>query len=256
VELANLSDVGCIRTVNEDYFLYAEPEDQSEFMRRGRLLVVADGMGGHQGGEVASGIAAQIVRNVFFRSERDSPVDVLAESFDEAQQAILDAAGSSEELADMGTTCSAAIVKQGWASFGHIGDSRIYLVREGSALQMTEDHTLVNELFSRGAIAREEIENHPQRNVLTSALGSLSPNAVINFSEEPMPLKRGDVLLLCSDGLHGLVSAEEMCSILDGGALSDACRSMVDLAKRRGGADNITVQLLKVKEEWHDRSPD
>jgi serine/threonine protein phosphatase PrpC len=247
VELANMSDVGCVRTVNEDYFLYVEPQDDAEFARRGRLLMVADGMGGHKGGQVASGIAVDVVRDGFLQSESDDPRTVLIEAFQQAHHAILDASKSNDELEGMGTTCVAAILKDGRLTYGHIGDSRLYLVRDGHAQQLTDDHTLVNALLQRGVITAEEARTHEQRNVLTAAMGSESSTIAGDFSEEPLPLEVGDILFLCSDGLHGLVSDEEAEQIIGQQSLRDACRSLIALAKQRGGHDNITVQLLQVR---------
>src|ERR1700677_4827193 len=113
VELAIMSDVGCVRSVNEDYFLYLEPQDEEEFARRGRLFMVADGMGGHKGGQVASGLAVDVVREAFLETDSADPREVLIHSFQHAHQAILDASRSTEELEGMGTTCCAAIIKDG-----------------------------------------------------------------------------------------------------------------------------------------------
>jgi protein phosphatase len=243
-----MSDVGCVRTVNEDYFLYCEPEADDEFVKRGRLILVADGMGGHNGGEVASGVAVETMRHVFLETEQGEANEILQQSFAQAHQAILDLASRMPELEGMGTTCSAAIIKDGLLSFGHIGDSRLYLLRDGQIVQLTEDHTLVNQLIKSGAISVSEAKRHHQRNVLTAALGATSANVSASFSDMPVPLEQNDVLLLCSDGLHGLLSDDEMFDLIDRQNLYMSCRSLVNKAKQCGGPDNITVQLLRVKE--------
>jgi PPM family protein phosphatase len=248
VELANMSDVGCVRSVNEDYFLYLEPQDEEEFARRGRLFVIADGMGGHKGGQVASGLAVDVVRTAFLETEVDDPREVLIQSFQHAHQAIMDASHNSEELEGMGTTCCAAILKDGRLTFGNIGDSRLYLLRYGQARLLTEDHTLVNGLLKSGLLTPEEARAHDRRNVLTAALGAESSKIAGDFAESPMPMQTGDTLLMCSDGLHGLVTEEEMESLTWEQPLTDACRQLISLAKERGGPDNITVQLLRMKE--------
>jgi serine/threonine protein phosphatase PrpC len=246
VELANMSDVGCVRSVNEDYFLYVEPQDEEEFARRGRLMMVADGMGGHQGGQVASGLAVEIVREHFLGAESNDPKKILIDSFHDAHQAITDASRNGDGLRGMGTTCCAAILKDGQLTYGNIGDSRLYLLRYGQARLLTEDDTMVNALIKKGILTPEEARTHDQRNVLTAALGAESSIVAEDFVEAPMPMQSGDTLLMCSDGLHGLVTEEEMESLAWEQPLADACRQMVSLAKERGGPDNITVQLLRV----------
>lgn len=243
-----MSDVGCVRAVNEDCFLYCEPQTDEEFGKRGRLILVADGMGGHQGGELASQVAAETVRQVFLEAEQLDTFEVLEESFAKAHHAILDLASRMPELEGMGTTCSAAIIKDGLLRYGHIGDSRLYLLRDGQIVQLTEDHTLVNQLLKSGAISASEAKLHHQRNVLTAALGATSANVSASFSDRPLALASDDVLLLCSDGLHGLLSDDEMFDLIDHRNLSASCRALVNSARQRGGPDNITVQLLRIKE--------
>jgi serine/threonine protein phosphatase PrpC len=246
VEIANLTDVGCERSENEDYYSYAEPESDEEFARKGRLLVLADGMGGHKGGQVASGIAVETVRRVFLNEDRENLRDLLIEAFARAQDEILAQAAGHPELRGMGTTCTAAIIHKGSMIYGHIGDSRLYLVRNGSAIQITEDHSFVNQLVKSGVITAAQAAVHEKRNVLTSALGMRSAPVAADFSEQPVPLQVNDTLLLSSDGLHGLVRADEIRETVAKEAPYDACRSLVRLAKERGGPDNITVQILRV----------
>jgi serine/threonine protein phosphatase PrpC len=248
VEMANISDVGCVRAVNEDYFLYCEPQDEGEFARRGRLFLVADGMGGHNGGEIASRMAAQIVRDVFLRSELQDPEAILIDAFFESHRSILQHARTGAELEGMGTTCTAAILRGARLTVGHVGDCRLYLIRDGAARQLTDDHTVVGQLLRSGLIGPDQARVHENRNVLTSALGADSSSAAADFIKVPTLMQPGDILLLCSDGLHGLVEAQEMESIAREGELRDAARRLVSLAKTRGGADNITLQLLRIRE--------
>jgi serine/threonine protein phosphatase PrpC len=246
VELANMSDVGCVRQVNEDYFAYVEPQDQLEFDRRGRLLMVADGMGGHKGGQVASSLAVDVVRNKFLEADSDDARSVLIDSFQAAHRTIIEASHDSTDLDGMGTTCCAAILKNGQLVFGSIGDSRLYLIREGSVQPLTEDHTVVNALIKQGVLSPEEARHHEQRNVLTAALGSEASTIAGDFNS--IPVQAGDTFLMCSDGLHGLVTDQEMGEVVDSQPLTDACRQLIELAKDRGGPDNITVQLLRVRD--------
>jgi serine/threonine protein phosphatase PrpC len=249
IEIANLTDPGCVRTANEDYYCFAEPESDERFGRRGRLLVVADGMGGHVGGQVASGVAVDAVRDVFLNGEADDLRQLLVNGFSRAQRGIMERSAESPELRGMGTTCTAAIVHRGQLSFGHIGDSRLYLIRNGQPTQITEDHSLVNKLLKSGAITPEQAAVHEERNVLTAALGMPSESIAADFSERPIPLQAGDGVVLASDGLHGLVNADEIREAVEKESPYEACRTLVELAKLRGGPDNITVQILRVLPE-------
>jgi serine/threonine protein phosphatase PrpC len=249
IEIANLTDTGCVRSLNEDYYTYAEPDSDERFDRRGRLMVVADGMGGHNGGEVASGLAVDSVRDVFLNGEPDNLEEILVSGFSRAQRAILDHASEHPELKGMGTTCTAAIVHRGRLTYGHIGDSRLFLVRKGQATQITDDHSLVNKLLKNGSITPEQAAVHEERNVLTAALGMPSPEITADFSETPIQLQPGDGVVLASDGLHGLVNSDEIREAVEKESPYQACRTLVDLAKERGGPDNITVQIMRLLPE-------
>ena len=146
----------------------------------------------------------------------------------------------------MGTTCTAAIVRDGELTYGHIGDSRLYLLRDGWLTQLTEDHTLVNHLVKSGAITPSQASKHEKRNVLTAALGMRSSEVAADFSNEPVRLRASDVIVLVSDGLYGSVTGEEMRSTVQNQSPYDACRSLVNLARERGGPDNITVQIIRI----------
>jgi protein phosphatase len=248
VELANISDVGCERTENEDYFLYIEPRDDSDFEQSGRLILVTDGMGGRNGGEVASRLAAEAIRDVFWeRAGIDDSRSLLIAGFQAAHRAILEAAEESPELRGMGTTCCAGILKNGQLYCAHVGDSRIYLIRGGRAEALTEDHNVVARMLREGLLTAEEAQHHEKRNVLTAALGIDSESLAGDFPVEPIPLMPEDIILLCTDGLHGLVSDEELANTMAEQSLTEACRELVALAKARGGPDNITAQLLRVR---------
>lgn len=246
IEIANLTDPGCVRPANEDYYCFAEPESDERFRRRGRLLVVADGMGGHVGGQVASGIAVDAVRDAFLNGESDDLTEILVKGFATAQRLILERTAKSPELKGMGTTCTAAIVHRGQLTYGHIGDSRLYLIRKGQPAQITDDHSLVNKLVKNGSITPEQAAVHEDRNVLTAALGMPSEKMAADFSDRPIPLEVGDGVVLASDGLHGLVNPDEIREAVEKETPYEACRTLVELAKLRGGPDNITVQILRV----------
>lgn len=244
IELGNLSDVGCERTENEDNFCYAEPEQDDELKKRGRLVVVADGMGGHEGGQVASRLAVDAVRDTFLNTAIPDPADVLVAAYQAAHSAIQDCANDHPELSGMGTTCTSAVLRDSQLIYGHVGDSRLYLLRNNAITRLTRDHSYVQQMVDKGLITAEEAKTHPSRNILTSALGSDSP-VQADFAEAPITLQRGDILLLCTDGLHGLVSDEEMLALSSRNPPREACRELVEMAKARGGFDNITIQILR-----------
>ncbi|MGB0035834.1 MAG: Stp1/IreP family PP2C-type Ser/Thr phosphatase [Candidatus Acidiferrales bacterium] len=247
IELSNLTDIGCERTENEDNYCYAEPEDDSELRLRGRCVVVADGMGGYEGGQVASCLAVDAVRSTFLNGPALEPVDLLAAAYEAAHAAIQEFAQDHPELIGMGTTCTTAVLRDGGLTYGHVGDSRLYLIREGAISRVTHDQSYVQRMIDDGTISAEDARTHPSRNVLTSALGSNSPvNA--DFGEPPLPLQKGDILLLCTDGLHGLVNDEEILDMASQNPPREACYKLVDMAKVRGGFDNITVQIVRIDE--------
>ena len=248
LELANASDAGCVRLGNEDYFLYYEPQDDSEFARRGRLIVITDGMGGRNAGEVASRAAAEVIRDLYLHEDSDDPREVLIAGFRAAHQAITELGAEHPEMQGMGTTCCAAILRNGFLHYGHVGDSRIYLIRDKQPKQLTADHSLVANLLRDGLITAEEAERHPKRNVLTAALGIDSDFLSADFPVEALQLIEGDVVLMSTDGLHGLVSAQEIALTISDLTLAQACRELVSKAKSRGGPDNITVQMMRIKQ--------
>jgi protein phosphatase len=244
IELANLSDVGCERDNNEDYFCYYEPDADVAFLRAGRLALVADGMGGAQAGQVASRLAGDTIRDVYTTSSAHDPLDRLIDAFSAAHQRIAEQASGNSAWQGMGTTCTAVVIRDGHAYFAHVGDSRLYLIRGSAVLCLTRDHTAVNRLIEQCVITPEEAVNHPQQHVLTAALGA-SPDVRADLSQAPIPLEPGDVLLLCTDGLWNLVSDGELSENAAAPSLLEGCRKLVEIAKTRGGADNITVQLLR-----------
>jgi protein phosphatase len=251
VELANLTDAGCERENNEDYFAYCEPETDEEFVRKGRLAIIADGMGGEEGGEIASRIAIDTVRHEYLNSAESNPLNSLVQSFQAAHANILDFARQRPDVHSMGTTCTAVAINDGFAYFAHVGDSRLYLIRNSLILQLTHDHTAINRMLEDGVITPEEAENHPQRHVLTAALGA-KHEIKADIAQAPIPLEIGDVLLLCTDGLWGLVSDSDILSVVRTHAPRDACKQLVQMAKERGGPDNITIQILRIGDALED----
>jgi PPM family protein phosphatase len=244
IEIANLTDVGCDREKNEDYFCYWEPQSEEQFCLKGRLAIIADGMGGEKGGQVASRLAADAVRDAYLSDGGAGPQAALLEGFKVAHEIIRKYARDHPELTGMGTTCTAVAISDRFAYFAHIGDSRLYLVRASGISCLTHDHTYVNRLIEQGVVAPEEAAVHPQRHVLTGALGG-NGEVGVDVPESPVQLLTGDTLVLCTDGLWGQVSDAELHSIIRSKTPREACKELVHLAKLRGGPDNITVQILR-----------
>jgi PPM family protein phosphatase len=228
---AVISDTGRRRRRNEDQYVCMPP-----------LFAVADGMGGAQAGEVASGLAAAVL-NEATGEERGE--DRVAWLIKEANRRVFQRSNEDTATSGMGTTMTVALVDGDSIAFGHVGDSRAYRVRGGQLEQLTDDHSLVGELVRSGRLSPEEAESHPQRSVITRALGTEADVDVDTFTVEAEP---DDIYLLCSDGLTDMVSPSEVRSLLVEHAsdLEAAARALVDAANAGGGEDNITVVLFQM----------
>jgi PPM family protein phosphatase len=232
------TDVGLARSGNEDSHL------------RGRsVFAVADGLGGHQGGEVASAMAVEPLAALDGRTFADAreAAEALAGGIREANQSILQRGRSDPGLWGMGTTVTAAAVAADRVlQLAHVGDSRAYLLRPGAPLrQLTTDHTVVEEAVERGLLTRRQAAVHPQRGVVTRAVG-LDPEVRVDLPE-PLALAPGDQVLLCSDGLTEVVDEDQIAGVLaDRADGDDACRALIAAANQAGGPDNVTVVLLRV----------
>lgn len=259
VDSYGLSDVGLVRTNNEDSFLIASPT--TDFVNRnpaelngiipqnGTMFLVADGMGGAQAGEVASRMAVETVGRNFIDAlgkqvvvDQQSLITALTETIREANELIYQQGQKRTELNGMGTTLTAAIVLGGTILFAQLGDSRAYLARKGVISQMTKDQSLVAQMVASGSLTPEEAKTHPKRNVILQALGIQSQvDVAITLAE----LRRGDQIVLCSDGLSGKVDAEEIKEFLEKFEPKAACQGLVRMARERGGEDNITVIVAR-----------
>lgn len=213
------------------------------------LVIVADGMGGYNAGDVASALSVQVAGNIFTAAGLQNPMpparDTVRWAFREANRAIAEYAATNEFYQGMGTTMT-LVTRQGdeWL-LGNVGDSRGYLIREGQVRQVTRDHSLVQLMVDRGRMSAEEAQHHPYRNVITRAVGSDSFADADLFELEMLP---GDIVLLCSDGLSNYLDEADLLAALDQSTLQAACEAMVTLALERGGSDNITVVLCRAGE--------
>lgn len=229
------SDVGIIRSLNEDYAGYIE---EAEY----KLYVVADGMGGHNAGEVASEIAVEAVKSYVKGNYKSEGITVLENAIHFANEKIYDKARCGNEFKGMGTTLVAALVSENNVVIANVGDSSCFGIKSNNITKITKDHSLVQELIDSGSITEEEGRNHPKKNVITRALGTNSRVKVDIFN---IGIETYDKYLLCTDGLSNEVLDEEiLIEINDINDYNTACDKLVLLAKKRGGRDNITVLLF------------
>ena len=231
-----VTDVGRTRAGNEDSYFCGRT-----------VFAVADGLGGHQGGEVASAAAVEPLAALDGRefAGAGEAAEALAAAIREGNAAILERAAGDPGLWGMGTTVTAAaLAGERHLQLAHVGDSRAYLLRDGSLEQLTTDHTVVGELVRRGRLTPEQAAIHPERSILTRAVG-LDPRVPVD-TPDPVELRDGDQVLLCSDGLTEAVDDDRIAELLSAGADGEAaCRSLIDAANAAGGPDNITVVLLR-----------
>ncbi len=240
-----LTDCGKVRSTNEDAGgVFSHPQDQT-------LAIVADGMGGHQAGEVASSLAVELFKKAWeetgaFTSSKEAESWLFTQILD-VNRAIYEEAEEQKEYQGMGTTVVVTVVTKDFVTIGHVGDSRCYLWTQPSQLrQMTSDHSLVNELVKTGQISPSDAEVHPRKNVLMKALGT---EVEIEPDIQSIPWTKGDCLLLASDGLTNKVKKlelEEALATME--SLEETAKYLIDLANDRGGEDNITLVIVQNKE--------
>jgi protein phosphatase len=230
---AVFTHTGKKRRHNEDAYVCEPP-----------LFAIADGMGGARAGEIASGLAAAALKAGEVDGSGEERVVALIQ---EANRSVYERSSADAEVAGMGTTITVALVGDVGVTFGHVGDSRAYALRDGELEQLTDDHSLVAELVRAGKLSAEEAEHHPQRSVITRALGTDPDVDVDAFTVEARP---GDVFMICSDGLTDMVGDEEIVQILERrDSLDDAARALVSRANDAGGQDNITVIAFEITDE-------
>jgi protein phosphatase len=247
VTSCGITDVGMKRQRNEDNYLINDEL---------RLFVVADGMGGHAGGEYASQIAVTSVEEVLVnirdernisdngRATRDMLIqEKLKYAIRLAGKRIFERAQEDSEFRGMGTTALVLFIDDRRGYVAHVGDSRAYRMRSDTVVQLTEDHSLVNEQIKAGLINRDAAKSHKLRNIITRSLGYQEE---VEIDTQVIEIERGDYYLLCSDGLSNLVEDHEMLELLNSSPFQEAARNLVDLANKRGGDDNITAVLARV----------
>jgi PPM family protein phosphatase len=239
------TDVGRVRSENQDFGTFTTTQDTRGTHTGGQLFIVADGMGGHRGGATASRLAAETVKTRYLESETDDISAALKDALTRANTRIFNESQTNFDLRGMGTTTSALAVRGNQAWFGHVGDSRIYFVREGEIRQLTEDHSLVASMVREGLLTSKEAESHPRRNVLQRSIG-VSDEVEVDVAG-PFEVRERDIFILCSDGLHGLVKPAEIQDIVSRLTIEEAADELVKRALERGGPDNVTVIVARIE---------
>jgi protein phosphatase len=238
------TDTGLVRTLNEDSVAWVTPHDDEAANNRGSLALVADGMGGHAAGEVASALAADVVRRLYYGLDGPIP-QVLASAFAAANRAIIEYAQEHPECRGMGTTCTVLAFRDSQAWLAHIGDSRAYLLRDHHLIQLSEDQTLVAKLVSEGTITQAEADHSPMHNVILQALGTTS-NIKPMIGTKGLPLQAGDVLILCSDGVSNMVPDDQIAEVASRLPPQEACDALIEAALAAGGHDNASLGVFCV----------
>jgi len=235
------TDIGHVREVNQDYFYISDSLDQVQ------IYILADGMGGYKGGEIASSLATQSAKSYIENNFKETPKDkesliqLIGSSIEYANMVVYEKAKENKELTGMGTTLEVCLIYNNRAYIGHVGDSRIYRIRKDFIRKLTQDHSYVQKLVKDGTITKEEAENHPKKNMLMKALGC---NAFVEPDVMIKGFQKDDVLVMCSDGLTNFVSQDEIYKEVKED-FEQAPKKLVDMANESGGYDNITVVVIK-----------
>lgn len=234
----SITDVGMVRQVNQDYVYTSE----KPLGNLPNLFVVADGMGGHQAGDYASKYTVEVLQKELRESIEKDIEKALVSAIKKANKEIIREADADSHLKGMGTTVVAAVIVDQMLYFANVGDSRLYLINQGIT-QLSKDHSLVEEMVRLGGIKPEEAKNHPDKNIITRAIGA-KENVEVDFYEHR--LKRGDIILMCTDGLSNMVDDDEMFHIVQGARdIVEAGMTLVEAAKENGGTDNIGIVLAE-----------
>ena len=240
-----ISDIGTKREKNEDAMYASEDKDLP-------LYIVADGMGGHNAGDIASNMAVDIIKEKFLSDKEslNSPRKIkkfIKNVLIEANEIIYEKSVNELNCEGMGTTVVLGYYYDNKVYIGHVGDSRVYIIRNNNMAQITEDHTLVNELIKKGSITESQALNHPQRNIITQALGT---SIDIEIDLDTVEFTSGDLLLLCTDGLYNMLEEKIILETLTKSrCLDEGTRTLVNMANENGGMDNITIIIIKLDNE-------
>ena len=240
------TDPGCVREANEDSGRHVQPNDADTRLQKGTLTIVADGMGGHASGEVASQMAVELISEIYYSENGLSAPDALRNAIEIANEQIYEASESGEEFSGMGTTVIALVLQNDTAFCAHVGDSRLYRFRNGNLEMLTIDHSQVMEMVAQGIITMEQARNHDDKNVILRAVGT-QPFVEVEVSDE-FEVVVGDTFLLCSDGLSDMLEDTGIEAILRSEPdLHTASEKLISAAKDNGGHDNITAGIVRIE---------
>ena len=245
IKLGAKTDLGRVRENNEDKFDFYEPEDPGVLATKGCFYAVADGMGGHSAGQIACELALKTVIQAYYANPSADTEASLRRAIEEANSLVFDTAQMITERQGMGTTLTAAVVREDQITVAQVGDSRAYLLRDGELTQITDDHSWVAEQVRLGVMSAEDALTSPFRNIITRSVGT-SQNVEPDITTRS--LQAGDTFLLCSDGLTGHIEPHDLQSVLQENGPSVAAMRLVEEANRRGGRDNITALVLSVRD--------
>ncbi|HVU70584.1 MAG TPA: Stp1/IreP family PP2C-type Ser/Thr phosphatase [Ktedonobacteraceae bacterium] len=246
LDFAQRTDIGLKRETNEDNLVAVVPEDQQLLQTRGALFVVSDGMGGHERGEVASQLTIQKVRDFYYHNTQDDIPTALQTAIEQANRAILAASAQQqtrEAKSMMGATCVAAVVHDQTLYAANVGDSRVYVLHDGQLRQVTRDHSWVRQAVEKGEITPEEARTHEKRNIIYRSLGT--PEVEVDLFTEPV--QEGDTLILCTDGLSGVMLDAELQSIVEHHAPAVSVQQLITRANEEGGPDNVTAIVVRLE---------
>jgi len=249
LDVAQLTDVGRKRSHNEDNMAYVTPQDTQVVTKKGSLFIVADGMGGHAAGEIASELAVETISNAYYQDDNENVATALLYAIKRANTLIHQRSAENMLRSGMGTTCVAMVICGNVAYIANVGDSRAYIVHGGQIKQVSQDHSWVAEQVRAGLLTEDQARSHAQRNVITRCLGTQTEVEVDIFAEV---VEEHDTVVLCTDGLSGLVNDAELCTIVEQYAPQESVYHLVERANEHGGPDNITaivVRVLEVGEE-------
>ena len=234
------TDIGKARELNQDYYYISSPEEEI------KLYILADGMGGYKGGEVASRLATEAAKKYIFdnfekiEKQKDEILKLVKDATIYANMVVYDKSKEIKELEGMGTTLEICLIYNNKAYIGHIGDSRIYRLRKGIMRRLTKDHSYVQQLVEDGKITREEADTHPKKNMLTKALGC---TPYVEPDLRARNIEKDDILIMCSDGLTNMLKEEQICKIIQDNPQT-AADELIKKANESGGYDNITVVII------------
>jgi serine/threonine protein phosphatase PrpC len=245
ITIGGATHPGMVKENNQDSHAYYIPRRDKE-KKKGALMALADGMGGHSGGEIASRLTLDVIKETYYSDTNPVIIESLKNAVLRANETVISRGESDLKLEGMGSTLTAVVLNKNRLYFAHVGDSRGYIIHKDSIAQFTEDHSYVASLVKAGVITEEEAKNHPDDNIITRAIG-IEKNLLVDSAEWHEKLKKSQYILICCDGLYKVVTDEEILEMVNKYPAPDAiCEKLVEKANENGGPDNITVMAARI----------